>query len=572
MEKQDLTKEKTDLKTSSLEIGPVRLSDSAWAEAQRRAKVIQPLLNISKLTDKKRQSAAKDLGISKRTLSRLLERFKASGGLLTSLAPQPPNGGVGKARLNENVETIIHQVVRELYLDKQKRKISKIIQEVRRRCVEANITPPGQNTVRRRIAQLSSLEVVEKRSGKLAAHSFTPNFGPSITAQYPLEIFMIDHTKVDVIIVDEQQRLPIGRPWLTLAIDVFSRCIAGFYLSFESPSAVSVGLCLTHSVFDKTDYLNKFNIQHSWPLKGKPEKIIVDQGSEFKSEALLKGCEQHGISIQWRRIGAPHLNGVIERVIGNFMKEIHEIPGTTFSNITERGNYDSIKMAVLTMPELEKWLTHAIVGKYHLEIHSSLMEPPLALFRQGLETRSKEINLVKNQKAFLIDFLPIEKRTLQRHGFVIEHIFYFSNALIPWISSGHENEKFIIRRDPRNLSRIFVLHPKETQYLEVPYRDLSRPVITLWEHRETLKRLKERGLRHFDEALIFKTLLEMKNIVKNAKKETQLERKKRVKNENAKRNTQEIDNYKKYKDNKLNHIEEFDIKSIKPFEDIEDWS
>ena len=226
-----------------------------------------------------------------------------------------------------------------------------------------------------------SLEVVEKRSGKLAAHSFTHNFGPSITAQYPLEIFMIDHTKVDVITVDEQQRLPISRPELTLAIDVFSRCIAGFYMSFESPSVVSVGFYLTHSVFDKTDYLNKFNIQHNLPLKGKPEKIIVDHGSEFKSEVLLKGCEQQ-----------------------------------------------------------EKWLTHAIVGKYHLEIHSSLIEPPLALFQQGLDTRSKEINLVKNQKAFLIDFLPIEKRTLQRHGFVIEHIFYFSNALIPWISSKHEND------------------------------------------------------------------------------------------------------------------------------------
>ena len=66
-------------------------------------------------------------------------------------------------------------------------------------------------------------------------------------------------------------------------------------------------------------------------------------------------------------------------------------------------------MAVLTMPELEKWLTHAIVGKYHLEIHSSLMEPPLALFRQGLETRSKEINLVKKSKSFLIDFYQLKK-------------------------------------------------------------------------------------------------------------------------------------------------------------------
>ncbi|BBH54639.1 Mu transposase C-terminal domain-containing protein [Fluviispira sanaruensis] len=572
MENQDITEENESSGTSSLEIGPVRLSEPAWEEARRRAKVIQSLLKISKISEKKRQTAANELGISKRTLSRLIERYKVSGKLLSSLAPRSPNGGIGKPRIGENVESIIHKVVRELYLDKQKRKISKVVQEVRRRCIEANIPPPGQNTVRRRISQISLEKVFEKRSGKFAAHPFTANHGPAITAQDPLEIFMIDHTKVDVIVVDEQQRLPIGRPWLTLAIDVFSRCIAGFYLSFESPSAVSVGMCLTHAIFDKTDLLNKFNIQHSWPLKGKPEKIVVDQGSEFKSEALRKGCEQHGISIHWRKVGYPHLNGVIERVIGTFMKEIHEIPGTTFSNTSERGNYDSNKMAILTMPELEKWLTHAIVGKYHLEIHSSLMETPLSLFRRGIENRNKDINLVQNQKAFLIDFLPIERRTLQRHGFVIEHIFYFSNALIPWISSGNMNEKFIIRRDPRNLSRIFVLHPKESQYLEIPYRNIARPVITLWEHRESLRRLKERGLRHFDETLIFRTLLEMKEIIKNAKKETQSARKKRVKNENAKKSTFDIKSNKNNNNLNINELQDFEIDSIKPFEDIEDWS
>jgi putative transposase len=162
----------------------------------------------------------------------LIERYKASGKLLSD----PCSSGSDKPRINENVESIIHKVVRKLYLDKQKRKISKIVQEVRGRCIEANITPPGQNTLRRRISQLSLEKVFEKRSGKLAAHPFRANHGPTVTAQYPLEIFMIDHTKVDVIIVDEQQRLPIGRPWLTLAIDVFSRCIAGFCLLKEELS------------------------------------------------------------------------------------------------------------------------------------------------------------------------------------------------------------------------------------------------------------------------------------------------------------------------------------------------
>jgi putative transposase len=54
----------------------------------------------------------------------------------------------------------------------------------------------------------------------------------------------IDHTVIDLIVVDERDRQPIGRPYLTLAIDVFTRCVVGMVVTLEAPSAVSVGLCL----------------------------------------------------------------------------------------------------------------------------------------------------------------------------------------------------------------------------------------------------------------------------------------------------------------------------------------
>ena len=76
---------------------------------------------------------------------------------------------------------------------------------------------------------------------------------------------------VDLIIVDDVFRKPIGRPYLTLAIDVYSRCIPGFCLTLDSPSTVSVGLCLTHSVFDKEEWLEKRGIKTQWPIWGKPE-------------------------------------------------------------------------------------------------------------------------------------------------------------------------------------------------------------------------------------------------------------------------------------------------------------
>jgi len=55
-------------------------------------------------------------------------------------------------------------------------------------------------------------------------------------------VVQIDHTLVDVVVVDELERLPLRRPWLTLAIDVASRMVNGFYVSLERPSILSVAL------------------------------------------------------------------------------------------------------------------------------------------------------------------------------------------------------------------------------------------------------------------------------------------------------------------------------------------
>ena len=52
----------------------------------------------------------------------------------------------------------------------------------------------------------------------------------SLANRQPLERAEIDHTELDVFVIDEKTRLPIGRPWLFVAIDVFTNMILGHYL------------------------------------------------------------------------------------------------------------------------------------------------------------------------------------------------------------------------------------------------------------------------------------------------------------------------------------------------------
>ena len=66
----------------------------------------------------------------------------------------------------------------------------------------------------------------------------------------------MDHTPVDVIVVDERHRLPVGRPYVTVAIDVVSRCVVGLVVTLEAPSATSVGLCLARTATGKRAWLS----------------------------------------------------------------------------------------------------------------------------------------------------------------------------------------------------------------------------------------------------------------------------------------------------------------------------
>jgi putative transposase len=91
-----------------------------------------------------------------------------------------------------------------------------------------------------------------------------------------------------------------------------------------------------------------------------------------------------------------------------------------------------------------------------------------------------------------------------------------SPALKLWINEKNRGYIFIIRRDPRDLSRIYVLHPKESHYIEVPYRTFSNPAVTLWEHKVAVKKLKDEGKKSIDEEAIFKSIQKMREIAKNA--------------------------------------------------------
>jgi putative transposase len=117
--------------------------------------------------------------------------------------------------------------------------------------------------------------------------------------------------------------------------------------------------------------------------------IHVDNGKDFHSEAVVRGCQEYGIALEHRPPGLPHFGGHIERLMGTMRGAVHLLPGSTQSDPLEKGAYDSERRAALTLPELERWLTLPIAGVYHLSAHATLGKAPLAAWQAGVARRKQ---------------------------------------------------------------------------------------------------------------------------------------------------------------------------------------
>lgn len=207
------------------------IADADWRRAEARFAAIGPLADRLIWGRSEVEERAREVGVSPATLYRWLRRYRATGSVL-SLVPQKRGWREGKGQISPFAERIIEEVIRDYYLTPQRPTAQKTILEVRRRCLERGIDPPSPGAIRARLARIPERERLWSRHQKEKARNrYTPTPGSFPHADYPLAVVQIDHTQLDLVLVDDRQRRPVGRPWLTLAIDVYSRMVTGYYLS-----------------------------------------------------------------------------------------------------------------------------------------------------------------------------------------------------------------------------------------------------------------------------------------------------------------------------------------------------
>jgi putative transposase len=490
-----------------------------WEEACRREEVIRKF--VQRRADGSKGPSvtelAHELDLSRATAYRMVKLFEA-GGTVTSLLGKSPGRPRGHRALDSKREALIRETIESFYLKPTRPPVARLVHEVRMRCLSLGLAPPNWRTVKARVVDLD-LRTKARKRGDVAVLKSAIAVPGEYRASRPLEIVQIDHTKVDLIVVDEQTREPLDRPWITLAMDVFTRMVTGFYLTMDDPSCLSVSLCLLHAVFDKSAWLREREIDNDWPIAGLPESLHADNGADFRSRAFVRACRDEGISIIWRPPGTPHFGGHIERLIGTQMGAIHLLPGTTRSNPDERGDYDSAKHSSLTLRELERFIALEVTGKYHHMIHSTLRRPPIAVWKE--HEGATPLRLPKDRMRFWVSFLPERERALRPDGIHLFGLRYWSPVLTADL--GRTKEKLVVKYDPRDLSRVFVRRPTGN-FVEARYADVTLPAITLREARAAQKALRAKGRREIDMRTIVQTATAQRQLVDRAIHKTSMER------------------------------------------------
>ncbi len=433
--------------------------------------------------------------LSTSSLELWLRRFIESGYDIRSLVPRTSQaGGKNESRLQKEAETVLETIFDKCEKEPQYRTVgdvlamlaSAIAEENRYRPEGEQLELPSRATVYRRI-KVKKLERLLRRAPSRSEMQSQASVQPGPTLQRPLERVEIDHSILDLFVVDEEDRLPIGRPTLTVALDVYTKLPFGIYVSFEPPSYLAVQNCLLHGILPKPDCRQLYGTTNDWPVYGLPQTLVVDNGKEFRGQSLSEACTQLGITLWYTPPRKPWFKGSVERYFRTLNTGlIHPLPGTTFSKVVERGDYDPAKHACISLTAFRRLLHIFLLDVYAQRWHEGLQGVPAKRWTENIQAGFTP-SLAHSAEEVKILLYASAQRTLQRSGLDFESLRYQSPELARLRSQLGAGATVRLKYDPADLSAVYLSDPAGSSsegWLRVAAVDQEYTAgLSLWKHR-----------------------------------------------------------------------------------------
>jgi putative transposase len=417
-------------------------SPKAFAVANRRYEAIKPVLA---------GGSAANPSVHPRTVVRWVAQYKRAQQLhrcgYVGLLPQYHRSGNHQPKLSEATRTLMQQFIADNYETFKQKKKQAVYGQFTSACEKQGIQPVSYKTFAAAIKQRPQQEQTRKRQGRKVAYQSAPFFWELeyTTPRHgdrSFEIAHLDHAELDLQLLHSQTRKNLGKCFLTLLLDAFSRRILAIHLSFERPSYRSCMMVLRECVR-----------RH----QRLPQMLVVDRGAEFSSiyfETLLAYYET---TKKERPPSKPRYGSVIERLFGTTNTQfIYNLLGNTqitkhVKQITKET--DPKYLANWTLPRLYLRLREWAYEVYDLAEHATLGQSPREAFAAGLAlTGQRPYRLIPYNQDFIINTFPTTHRGVAvanpNRGIKVNYIHYWcdefrhpevSQTLVP------------IRFDPTNM-------------------------------------------------------------------------------------------------------------------------
>jgi putative transposase len=239
----------------------------------------------------------------------------------------------------------------------------------------------------------------------------------------------MDDTDLDIIVVDDEDGKPIGRPTVTFAFELTSRMPYGMAITFRRGSYLTIAACLLHGILPKPDYRAIYGLRNDWLVCGVPEEIIIDRGKHYIGKGLKDACAVLDIRITPLPRRTPWWKGHIERMFRTQNTGvIHSLPGTTKSNVVDRGDYKSQKNAFIRYSRFIQLLLMFLLDDYAIKEHRALRDTPMNVWNTGVLENAPFLGRSPEEVHRLL--CRQTKRLIGRTGVSLEGLIYQSSELI----------------------------------------------------------------------------------------------------------------------------------------------
>jgi transposase InsO family protein len=396
------------------------------------------------------RAKAKELQVDARTIERWVKAYRQAGeaGLVDNRTVRG-RGSTVDPRWDEAVRLVLADLVsgstptRNAVLRMVDGRLDQIHGE--------GVVPrPSSATAYRRLAELTkgTNAVAGSAKGRRSIANRPKGTYGRLRAVRPGQYAVLDTQDLDVFAVE-----PVTCRWLgaqlTVAQDLFTRCICGLRVTPVSTKAVDVAGVLYQSMVPQP-VPEGWPEQACWPYHGvpqhlvftedgrlpgvpvcPPETLVVDHGKAFLSAHVISVCTQLGISIQPAQPNKP----TVERFFRTLREGlIQYLPAYKGPDIYSRGEKVE-DQAFFFLHELEDLIREWVALVYHRTPHDGLTVPewphlklsPNEMYEIGV-ARAGLLRIPATPE-LAYEFFEVHPRTIQHYGVEIDGLHYNGDAL-----------------------------------------------------------------------------------------------------------------------------------------------